>query len=283
MAESDGKKFLIRLYESNALLILLALSFLAFLITKSVIFAVITGVLILSLFVLDIVAGVQRHGFSKEIMEVGIAVAIALVAWFGISFILNTSSPISAIVSCSMLPSFERGDMIILQGVPPSEIKAPEAAVDSSMLDAVLNSTHVPCGSTAFGLDYLCASCIRLKPGQATQEIYVKCARGLAVSGRPVNENLTNDVIVYTPRPSLSSFKGDIIHRVFAKLTDGNRTVFLTKGDNNDYFDSSMFGAVPQETVKGKVLLRIPYLGYLKLFISGFFTEPGGCDTVLQH
>jgi len=279
--KGQAKNFLAMLHEKNIVLYLLVLSFLAFLLTKSILFAVLTGASIIFLFVLDILVGVQHHGISKELIEVGIAAVFALAVWFGLTFALNTSSPISAIVSCSMLPAYERGDMILLQGVPMSEIKAPEIQVSQDILDSVVRSTHVPCGSTQFGIDYICSNCIRTDNNK--QERYIQCAKVITVAGQLVNENLSNDVIVYTPQPTISKFQGDIIHRAYVKLTAGNRTVLLTKGDNNNYFDSSMFGAVPKENVKGKVLLRIPYLGYLKLFISGYFSEPEGCDTVLQH
>ncbi len=276
---------LVKLQDSNLLLILLVISFIAFLATREIMFAVTTGALIISVFFLDIIAGIQRHGFSKELIEIGIAVIIALAVWFSLVFLLNTSSPVSAIVSCSMLPAYERGDLIILRGVPPSEIKAQAIEVDQNSLNVISSSLHSSCGQTQFGIDYQCGSCVRtsIASGQPGQERFVQCVKGISVNGKQINEDLTNDVIVYTPQQSLSRFQGDIIHRAYAKLTAGNKTVILTKGDNNDYFDSSLFGAVPQENVKGKVLLRIPYLGYLKLFISGFFSEPAGCDTVLQH
>jgi len=42
---------------------------------------------------------------------------------------------------------------------------------------------------------------------------------------------------------------------------------------------------VREEDLKGKVIFRIPILGYIKLLISGpqYYGEPEGCDTILLH
>src|SRR5271157_4437056 len=94
-----------KLQDSNAVLILFVISFIAFLLTGNVIFAVLSGLSLISIFGLDILVGAKTHGIKQELIELAIAVVIALVIWFGIVFLLGTSSPISAIVSCSLLPN----------------------------------------------------------------------------------------------------------------------------------------------------------------------------------
>ena len=104
-------------------------------------------------------------------------------------------------------------------------------------------------------------------------------------------ENLSNDVVVYQPLPTdYYARTGDIIHRVFLKLktADGKEYV-LTKGDNNPILDLQVYDytrnlgnrPIPQDRVRGRVVMRIPYLGYFKLFISGFLNEDAQCKTQL--
>lgn len=100
------------------------------------------------------------------------------------------------------------------------------------------------------------------------------------------------DIIVYSPRPTdLYSLFGDIVHRAVAKIKVGNETYYLTGGDNNLVLDSQAYdyslgkGNFPpsSENVKGKVIARVPYLGYLKLFVFGFWKEDEQCGWILER
>jgi signal peptidase I len=51
-----------------------------------------------------------------------------------------------------------------------------------------------------------------------------------------------------------------VTHRVFAKTKEAGRTTYVTKGDANEEPDLS---SVPERNVIGKVVLTIPYLGYI--------------------
>ncbi len=57
-----------------------------------------------------------------------------------------------------------------------------------------------------------------------------------------------------------------ITHRVIEVLkdSDGNR-LFRTKGDNNNVADSSL---VKENDLSGKVIMKIPKIGYIQYFIS---------------
>ena len=56
-----------------------------------------------------------------------------------------------------------------------------------------------------------------------------------------------------------------ITHRIVEKSDDNGNVVYRTKGDNNDLVDSA---AVDFDNIYGKVILRIPKIGYLHKFIS---------------
>ena len=289
--EGETKNILIRLSESNALLYIFIIAFVLFIITRSIIFAIITGFSFIGYYIVDILVGIKQRGVIQEIKSIVIAVVIALIVWFGLIFILNTSSPISAIYSCSLLPRFERGDMIILQGVKASDIKAPEVELTPEEFSTIWGKVHVPCNTTGV-ITYVCSQCVRIssstkKPigfSQCAREILVNSSKGISI----IDENFSNDVIVYSAtyvngRP----YGGDIIHRAFAKIIvrdeNGTHYFLLTKGDNNDLFDASVFNIVREQDIKGRVLLRIPWIGYLKLFISGSYIDPEGCEKIYEH
>ncbi|MFZ5500463.1 MAG: hypothetical protein ACOY58_00930, partial [Candidatus Micrarchaeota archaeon] len=58
--------------------------------------------------------GASKYGWKHEVLDSVIALAVAVAIWYGASFMLNTSAPISAVVSCSMLPDLQRGDFVIV-------------------------------------------------------------------------------------------------------------------------------------------------------------------------
>ena len=72
----------------------------------------------------------QKNAVGEALTSLG----FALVAWIVISLVLNTTSPINIITSCSMLPNLERGDVIILQGV--GSFQTQETATIKTLGDA---------------------------------------------------------------------------------------------------------------------------------------------------
>lgn len=269
--------------------------FILFIITRSLLFAILSGVLLIALFVIDILAGVAAHGVVKEIGEIVVAIAVALGVWFGLGTILGTPSPISAIVSCSQLPSFERGDLIILAAVEPDEINAPQ--IELTAEEFAQANAPFRCGKVG-PIEYICGEAeVQFNDGRRERIIV---SDKIVVKNFTLEENLGNDVVVYAPQPHGKAPTGDIIHRVFAKFKVAGETYLLMKGDNNQWFDTavykipragrprrdllgrigSAFGAI-DGNVKGKVIARIPFLGYLKLFLFGEFFEPPGCERII--
>jgi len=280
--ERKNKFSLIVLIKENLLFILFFISFLAFVITKNTILAVTSGIFFVSFFVLDILKGTKEYGFKKELFEIALAAILALVFWFSISFLLNTSSPISAIVSCSMLPAYERGDFVVLSGAKPSEIAAPEVILSPEEFNEIYNRKHEIC-STIGQIEYKCSNCTFLSSDKKEYVGIGVCSNKIKIKNQIISENLNNSVIVYVPRPLNANAYGDIIHRVFLKIKVGDETFFLTKGDNNIFFDTGIFNLIHEDEVKGKVLFRVPYLGYLKLFLSLSFQTPSGCGTIIER
>lgn len=73
------------------------------------------------------------------------------------------------------------------------------------------------------------------------------------------------DIITFVSEDALSYGK-TITHRVVGLDQDSNgRFRYRTKGDNNNVADNWI---VPEKNVIGKVIFRIPQLGYLQQFLS---------------
>lgn len=105
----------------------------------------------------------------------------------------------------------------------------------------------------------------------------------LRIGNVSVVENYSNPVIVYATTPK-DVFSGSIIHRVFAILNVSGSYYFLTKGDNNQALDVE-FGNYPvsEKDALGYVIAVVPFVGYVKLLLSGELAVPQGCNqTILR-
>lgn len=303
-------KLLKRIFQSKAIYAVLAVFFLLFLFTKSSVFAVLCAFVIVLMLVGESVLGVSEHGFRKEFSELFIAIATALLIWFGLGFVLSTSAPLNAIVSCSMLPDLERGDLVVLQGSEPRGIDVYLDDFDFDRTSAYVEGvgeiqtnvslmtyctyfpSSAPCEalrknpekvSEIHGqLEFRYGWCAISRGGVRSE---IACVKSIKVGGTEYTVQPVGDTIVYGTLPT-DGFSGgqgykEIIHRVFLKVHSNGRTYYITKGDNNDRFDIQYENApATPDRVVGKVIFRAPYLGYFKLFLFGFFADPPGCDRV---
>jgi signal peptidase I len=101
------------------------------------------------------------------------------------------------------------------------------------------------------------------------------------VQPEEINANYpSSDIIVYQNPENLSATP--IVHRVVASYQVNGTWYFQTKGDGNGYhwpepvsasdYDSNQFWftgqGVPQNLVLGRVILRIPYFGWITLLLQ---------------
>lgn len=85
----------------------------------------------------------------------------------------------------------------------------------------------------------------------------------LLVGAKPENIGV-GEVVVYsstTPYP--------IIHRVVKKEKVNNKYLFITKGDHNSAPDTE---SVSEDVILGRAVFRIPLLGWVKIWFTGFVT-----------
>ncbi|MDD5340153.1 MAG: hypothetical protein PHV13_02800 [Candidatus ainarchaeum sp.] len=267
---------------------------------------------------LEVKEGAQAHGWKHEIVDTIIALVVAVAAWYGASFVLNTSSPVSAVVSCSMLPNLQRGDFVIVQGAPVRaydiNMSAAELASLSDRATIYYNGSNLSMDGSIFAycLSHQAAVCDAFKRNPESvvehkgaftyryqacpisfstgSSLYEPCLKSVAFHGREYLTNFSNDVIVYQPpRADIYAAIGDIVHRAMFRIGVDGKYYYVTRGDNNPVLDIQVYDygtgltnhPAPQENARGKVLLRVPLLGYFKLFISGFLQEDSQCRTQL--
>ncbi len=247
------KSKLFGLSISHILAILLVASIAGYVLTQSVFFAVLGFIFIIGLFFSDFSA---ENNLRQNALELVYALAFAVGAWLLLGFALHTDSPINVVTSCSMLPNLQRGDLVFIQGgvnnvqsVSVSTEQLPLAQLHRSL--CIAGTTPVP------------------------------CTDAIMVANKTIAANPNNDVIIFDPKPT---GPGLIIHRAFARFDTEQGVFYATKGDNNPVLDqeNGRFQFVSEKDVKGHVVLRVPYVGYLKLLLFLQFDVPQGCDTVLR-
>jgi len=297
---------------------LILLFFILYFVTGIWLFGLLIGLCIVYVVILEFAHGTREHGLKDEIKETAVALLLALLVWFGASFVLQTSAPLNAIVSCSMLPHIARGDMVVLSG---DRVSAPTEGVATiaGISRAQVYENGAPVADVNGSIYSYCATrqqtalCQRFisSPESFTEKhgalafayekcgivmdggretAYGPCVSYLEVNGNRYYENLSNDIVVYQPnKGEYYARVGDIIHRAYILLknNEDGKTYFLTKGDNNPIFDIQVYdeasgqGNAPVEISrsKGRILVSVPYLGYFKLFISpAAIVTPEGCD-----
>jgi len=270
---------------------------------------------------LEIKEGAQEYGWTHEALDTVIALVVAAVIWYGASFLLNTNSPVSAVVSCSMLPNLQRGDFVIIQGSAPRayEINMTQSELDSltSMDSSVsFNGRSVNITGSLFtyclgnSMSEVCRA-LKETPASVAEHkgaftyhyetcgvsftsgsfVSMPCLKSVGFKGKDYLTNFSNDIVVYQPaRNDLYSQIGDIVHRTMFEINVGNQSYYITRGDNNPILDMQVFDAgsglvnhpIPYKQLRGKVIGRIPLVGYFKLFLSGYFQEDSQCRTQLD-
>jgi hypothetical protein len=276
---------------------------------------------------LEVRQGAREAGWKHELLDTVLALVAAGAIWLSASFILNTSSPISAVVSCSMLPNLYRGDFVVLQGAPPgsyqiSMTKQEFAEFSQGTPTLFWNGTSIKVNGSVYAYCHpsnpsayapLCKAFIS-NPGSVDEvagpltyrystcsinytdkgtTAYGPCLESVAFHGQEYPMNLSHDVIVYKSDPgSYYGLIGDIVHRAVFTIDVNGDKYYLTKGDNNPIMDNQVFDyekyhmgnpPIPAKNVRGKVIARIPLLGYYKLVISLYFQEDAQCSTLMTH
>ena len=140
----------------------------------------------------------EKSELIVDIFYVVLGFFLAYALYFGAGLVLHTENPVVTVVSNSMLPTLDRGDLLVLQGIENEE-------------------------ELVFG-----------------------------------RENGT--IVVYYQE----SLKKLIVHRLYFKNPDNT---YKTWGDNNPGPDP---WSVKPEWLRGRVILRVPYIGYPRLLLGQY-------------
>ncbi len=118
------------------------LTFLVYIITKNALLGVVLAIEIVGLVILEFKQGAESHGVKQELKETLEAVVAAVLLILILSFLLGTSTPLSAVASCSMNPALHRGDLVVIHHVSATALGVPLLHISHEQLEA-LNSTKV--------------------------------------------------------------------------------------------------------------------------------------------
>lgn len=283
-----------------------------YIITKSPIIGVLTVLFLIFAFIVEVKENAKEKGWKEELKDLVILFVGIFLFIKVLGFLLNTEAPLSAIPTCSMEPTYSRGDVIVAQGAPikthyfngtfsfPPSIYYNGTPVD---IDAPIWSY---CKSNPFSpicSDFrTCPTCFKEQYGDLTlyynfcnrsngklfqQEI---CTSHYEINGKNYSFDYNTDTVIYAPKPgTLFAPYGLVVHRALLALCNETQCLYLTKGDNNNVFDFQYFfrgmANVPpsEKEIVGKVIFDIPYLGYPRIFLSGFVTEDPRCSLVLRY
>lgn len=252
-------------------------------------FFALTGFLCLAgLIILDFWRPSSKENSVKlQVKETIISLAIAITAWYALCFVLSTGSPLNVVTSCSMVPVLERGDFIVLQG---GKYAAQETGVNYSLGNAEYSEKTYRVGDEYYRFTdayvdgekvftFGFGKCLETKRGGTPTE--KPCASFIEVNGEKFYDLQDGDVVVYLAEPAEY---GLIIHRTLLKINAADGVYYVTKGDNNRFADQQAgIRLVPEERIQGKILARVPLIGYAKLFLFLQFAEPAGCDTSITR
>jgi signal peptidase I len=188
-------------------------------------------------------AKIRHNDYIKSAIVIIVIVGVVLGAFVGLGVALNTSVPVRVVESGSM-------------SIPLNYITGPPRPYT---LDDFISTLQHPFSHT---LD--------------TGDIII--IQG--VKAEDLNTNYPNsDIIVYKNPDSPN--KTPIVHRIVAVNEINGTLYFQTKGDGNgqkwpevppisQYDSNSIYSGgqgVPEELIEGRVVLRIPWFGWITLFM----------------
>ena len=193
---------------------------------------------------------VGLEGPVKWAADVVYTIFIAFLIYAFLGLLLHTPKPAVIVASSSMIPTLYPGDIVIVKGISPSQILAPEVCVDTNLNYHVLPDQ--------IGLRFV-------RRGIKLEYLEINNQR------IPVERNGT--IVVY-----YDDLRGrDIIHRVILKIKTPKGYLLVTKGDNDETNPTAdqdcLLGRcvypflVSGDQVIGEPLFVIPRIGIVKLWL----------------
>ncbi len=195
--------------------------------------------------VLNALTKAKNKSYIKMAVPIALVFVLVIGFFFGLQFVLGNSTPLRVVESGSMCVLYDGG------------------------CDGVLSITH------------------EFSPTLHKGDIIII----QSVDPKTINANYPNSDIIVYQRPD-NPDATPVVHRVVAEYEENGVLYFQTKGDGNDTpypavpspseYDSSGLWftgkGVPQDMVLGKVVMRIPYLGWITLLLKA---NPWGLPAII--
>jgi len=196
---------------------------------------------------------------ESVILKEGYFIVLALILAFGIlqfsGTVLGTDRPVVSVVSCSMYPEYDRGDVLGVKGADFEDLQEDDVIVFQVPFQAELeiNDERFSVGEEASNTPLGTVKVISVQNNQALLEVdgdrlQVQDGGSYTVNGQQM---IVRDI---------SGMQTPIVHRIISK--DENSVA--TKGDNNPEqleFEKD----IRPENIHGRVFFRIPKIGMVKL------------------
>lgn len=209
------------------------------------------------LFVMPQVKKYTDSQIIETIVNIFFAAIFALIIYFALSFIFQTSTPLVIVYSASMEPNLFRGDVIGLRGASENDYFGPTVIVNDNIKQKPINEFLVP--------------------------VYENGAiKKIIFNEKEISVDTDGSIIVFNSFPA----NLPIIHRSIVKIVANDGNFVLTKGDNvftNQTFDQDCgeidvlremsqkncvtFYPIKISEIEGLAFFRIPILGCIKLWL----------------
>lgn len=224
----------------------------------------------------------KEHIENSEILRNLYFIVIALLLAFGTLQLagttLSTDKPVVSVVSCSMYPQYNVGDILFVQGQEFSSIQTDDVIVYDvwSKANITINDETYqlegskehpqPTVETSIGELQL----LEVQSGFETQERVATVRVNEEIYTLTEGQSVSHEGTSFTVQ-SLSGIEIPIVHRVI----DKQETYLETKGDNNEEqldFEKN----VKEDQIHGTVVGRIPLLGNVKIVTMDLLGLTGG-------
>lgn len=186
-------------------------------------------------------------------------IVLALILAFGIlqttGTVLSTEKPVVSVVSCSMYPEYDRGDVLIVGGVDFDSINEGQIIVYKVPMEAsiTIDGESFELGEESIQTSIGSGRVVNVEDSDAVLEFDGQQVK--VIEGRSYTVNSANVEI-----NEVSGMNIPVVHRVTEKRDDS----LETKGDANPRqldFETD----IKPDQIHGQVFLKIPKIGAVKL------------------
>lgn len=231
-------------------------------------------------------ARLREHKLISNFYFIALALLLAFGSLQFAGTALSTEKPVVSVVSCSMYPEYDVGDILFVQGQDFDDIEEGHVVVYD-----VRNKASFSVGGSSYNLEAsendsqpsveTSVGEVKLKGVESTFNNNNNDVYGLfEISGENYRLSTGDQVNIEGETVNIDSVSGidiPIVHRVIEK-NDGH---LETKGDNNQEqldFEKN----VTASQIHGTVFFKVPILGNIKILAMDFTGLTGGQPFVLD-